>query len=67
MPLIDFYRPRSGKIIELVASVRPSVCMFVRALPAEGDRLCVCNQSACAVNYADAVDRRFNIYLDLHL
>ena len=34
-----FYRPRSGEIIELVASVRPSVCpfvcMFVRALPAE--------------------------------
>ncbi len=71
-----FYRPRSGEIIELVASVRPSVCpfvcMFVRALPAEpakskeeslpvqGDRLCVCNQSACAVNHADAVDRRFN-------
>ncbi len=38
-----YYRPRSGEIIELVASVRPSVrlsvclfvCMFVRALPAE--------------------------------
>ncbi len=32
------YRPRSGKIIELVASVRLSVCLFVRALPAEQQR-----------------------------
>ena len=33
---LNNYQPRSGKIIELVASVRLSVCMFVHALLAKG-------------------------------
>ncbi len=47
--------------MHLVASVRPSVCLFVwrkeELLPVQGVSLCVCNQWAYADNSADAVDR----------
>ena len=56
-----------------LSSVRPSICpcvdLFVCALPLGShyqskviDRLCVCNQSACAVNRAEAVDRLLMVH-----
>ncbi len=63
-PMFIYYRPRSREIIELVASVRLSVRL---PLPVQGYRLCVCNQSACAGNCAEAVDRLlFYLYLPHH-
>ncbi len=65
-PFNNFYRPRRGKIIELVASVRPSVCLSVLTLevPILNFRIrgfgCTAGNTTCA--YAvDPVDRRFNL------
>ena len=53
-PLNNVYRPRSGEIMYLVASVRLFVCLFVCVCP------CACNQWAYADNRADAVDPRYD-------
>ncbi len=61
--LMHIYRPRREKIIDLVASVRPFVCLSVLSrlnrshYQSSGVRLCVCDQWAYAGNCADAVDR----------
>ncbi len=44
------YRPRSREIMHLVASVRPSVCLFVCSLPVQCICLCVCDQGAYAAH-----------------
>ncbi len=73
--IANYYRPRSegdNVLGSVRPSVRPFVCLFVRALLFEpfdqkgwnlthyqssGVCLCVCNQWAYAGNCADAVDR----------
>ena len=57
--ILHIYRPRSGEIMYLVASVRPFVCMTVRALLFEprGRESLEARVIQYAGNCVDAVDR----------